>query len=524
MRGQRQRDPGSTLPGCDAVHVDATGARHGALDRGAPAVGRRLMPAAPRRPAGAARPLGAGDRVVHVPRPVDVSLRVDAKLMRRSQFRPGVTLTIAFAALILLGTGLLMLPFALAEGRQADFLVAFFTATSAVCVTGLTVVSTHDHWSPFGEAVILALIQIGALGFIVGAIVVFSLAGRRASSRERLLFGRNLGLGEPGGLKGLVWRISLVTLFLEGGGAVLLYLRMRGDAAVENPVWWSVFHAVSAFTNAGFDIERGSVSFARLIDDPATLGVLTALPLIGAIGFTVIFDVLRRRQWRRLGLESRIVLTSTPALLLLGFALLLVLSPDFGGAVPDDDLGLRSNAALNHAVWRTTGFSTVDLGRLPTDMLTALIVLMFIGGASAAVTGGITVNTFSVLFIAMLSHIRGRRYPEAFGRRIAQHTVMRALAVVGLSGAAVLLATILMSIAERDSDTVLSNLLFEAVSAFAVVGSSTGITPDLSVASKLILIGTMFVGRLGALTLAQALVTREHQPLVSYPEEAIKVG
>ena len=157
-------------------------------------------------------------------------------------------------------------------------------------------------------------------------------------------------------------------------------------------------------------------------------------------------------------------------------------------------------------------------------MLTALVVLMFIGGASAAVTGGITVNTFSVLFIAMLSHIRGRRYPEAFGRRIAQHTVMRALAVVGLSGAAVLLATILMSIAERDSDTVLSNLLFEAVSAFAVVGSSTGITPDLSVASKLILIGTMFVGRLGALTLAQALVTREHQPLVSYPEEAIKVG
>ena len=164
------------------------------------------------------------------------------------------------------------------------------------------------------------------------------------------------------------------------------------------------------------------------------------------------------------------------------------------------------------------------MGRLHTDTLIALIVLMFIGGASAAVTGGITVNTFSVLFIAMVSHIRGRRYPEAFGRRIAQHSVMRALAVVGLSGAAVLLSTMLMSIAERGSETVLSNLLFEAVSAFAVVGYSTGITPDLTVASKLVLIGTMFVGRLGALTLAQALVTREHQPLVRYPEEAIKVG
>ena len=482
------------------------------------------MPEGPRRHHGAPRPLGAGARVVRVPRRVAVSLQVDATMARRSPFRPGLILVIAFAGLILVGTALLMLPFSLASGGQPDLLVALFTATSAVCVTGLTVVSTHDHWSLFGQIVILALIQVGALGFIVGAVVIFSLAGRRTATRERLMFGQHIGRGEPGGLKGLVWRIGLFTLLLQCVGAVLLFFRVRGDSSVDNPHWWSIFHAVSAFTNAGFDIEPGSVSFARLVDDPTTVGVLAALAIIGAIGFTVIFDVMRRRLWRRLGLESRIVLTAMPALLIVGFVLLMVLSPDFGGAVPADDFGLRSNAALNHAVWRTTGFSTIDMGRLHTDTLIALIVLMFIGGASAAVTGGITVNTFSVLFIAMVSHIRGRRYPEAFGRRIAQHSVMRALAVVGLSGAAVLLSTILMSVAERGSETVLSNLLFEAVSAFAVVGYSTGITADLSVASKLVLIGTMFAGRLGALTLAQALVTREHQPLVRYPEEAIKVG
>ena len=482
------------------------------------------MPAVPRRPAGVPRPLGAGDRVIRVPQRVAVSLRVDAGLVRRGPFRPGLILVAAFAGLILVGTGLLMLPFSLAQGGQPDLLVALFTATSAVCVTGLTVVSTHDHWSLFGQIVILALIEVGALGFIVGAVVIFSLAGRRTSTRERLMFGQHIGHGEPGGLKGLVWRIGLFTLFLQVVGAVLLFLRVQDDASVENPTWWSIFHAISAFTNAGFDIEPGSVSFARLVDDPTTVGVLAALAIMGAIGFTVIFDVMRRRLWRRLGLESRIVLTAMPALLLVGFALLMILSPDFGGAVPADDVGLRANAALNHSVWRTTGFSTIDMGRLHTDTLIAIdradVHRRRFGRGHRRNHGQ---HVQRAIHRDGVAH-SGSPLPRGVWPPIAQHSVMRALAVVGLSGAAVLLSTILMSIAERGSETVLSNLLFEAVSAFAVVGYSTGITADLTVASKLVLIGTMFVGRLGALTLAQALVTREHQPLVRYPEEAIKVG
>ena len=482
------------------------------------------MSLTPPRIPGTPRPLGLGDRVVHIPRGLTTHLRVDVHGIRPKPLRPGVILSGFFVGLILIGTILLLMPFSLAAGREPDVLTALFTATSAVCVTGLTVVSTHDHWSTIGQGVILLLIQIGALGFVVGAIAIFTLAGRRTSTREPWMFGLRLGVGEPGGLVGLVWRIGLFTIFVEAIGAVLLFLRTSEDAVVENALWWSTFHAVSAFTNAGFDIEPGESSFSRLIDDPITLGVLTGLPLIGILGFTVIFNVLRRRSWRRLTLESHLVLTAIPSLLIAGAIMLFVLAPTFGNTVAADDFGLRISTALSHSVWRTTGFSTVDLGLLPTDTLIVLIILMFIGGASASVAGGITVNSFGALFVAMVSHVRGRIYPEAFGRRIAHGSIMRALAVVGLSSSAVLISTIVMSIAERGSDTVFSNLLFEAVSAFAVVGYSTGITPDLSVVSKLVLITTMFVGRLGVLTLAQALLTREHHPVVRYSEEVIKVG
>ena len=478
----------------------------------------------PRRPAGAPQPLGIGDRVIHVPRRLSSRLRADPGSRRRQPLRPGIVLTVGFASLILIGTVLLLLPFSHAPNTSTDLLTAFFTATSAVCVTGLTVVSTHDHWSPVGQAIILTLIQVGAIGFVIGAVAILTFAGRRASSRERMLFGQNLGVGEPGGLRGLVWRIVAITMVIETIGAVFLYFRVNEDPGVENSVWWATFHAISGFTNAGFDIEPGSKSFARLVDDPGTLGIVSLLSIIGALGFTVLLDMFRHHRWRRLGFESRIVLATLPAVTVIGFALLFLLAPTFGNAIESENLGLRATTAVNLTVWRTAGFSAVDMGQLLPDTLIIVIVLMFIGGASASVTGGVTVNTIGILFITMQSHIRGHRYPAAFGRRIAQVTIMRAIAIVGLSAGAVLLATVIMSIAERESGAMLSNLLFEAVSAFAVVGYSTGITADLSAVSKVVLIVTMFVGRLGALTLAQALVAREHQSVVRYPEEVIKVG
>ncbi len=462
--------------------------------------------------------------MVRVPRRRSQSLPAAPRQQARAPFRPGASLAAGFAGLITVGTILLLLPVAHEPGRSTDFVTALFTATSAVCVTGLTVVVTSEHWSTFGQAVILALVQIGALGFVTGAIVILTLVGRRTSSRERMLFGQPLGLREPGGLIGLVWRIALLTLAVEAVGFGLLYWRIAPDPSVENPVWWAVFHSISAFTNAGFDIESGGQSLARLLEDSTTLTIFMALFLVGGLGFTVIFDLIRRRRWRKLSLESRLVLSTIPALLAFGFVSMLILTPEFGGAVAENDIGTRATSAAFHTVSRTAGFRTVDMGTLPVDTLVMVMVLMFIGGASASVAGGITVNTFGVLVVSTLSHIRGRRIPEAFGRTIANATVMRALAVTLLSAAAVVLATIFMSIAERESGHELSNLLFEAVSAFAVVGYSTGVTADLTAVSKIILVLTMFTGRLGALTLAQALVTRERQVLVKYPEETIKIG
>ncbi len=461
---------------------------------------------------------------MRVPRQLSQSVRAAPRQPARAPIRPAVSLAAGFVGLISLGTILLLLPVAHEPGRSTDFLTALFTATSAVCVTGLTVVVTSEHWSAFGHAVILALVQIGALGFVTGAIVILTLVGRRTSSRERMLFGQPLGLREPGGMIGLVWRIALLTLAVEAVGFALLYWRVAPDASVENPAWWAVFHAISAFANAGFDIESGGQSLARLLQDPITLAIFAALILVGGLGFTVIFDLVRQRRWRRLSLESRLVLSTIPVLLVLGFVTLLVLTPELDGAVAESDIGTRATAAAFHTVSRTAGFRAVDMGGLPIDTLVAIMMLMFVGGASASVAGGITINSFSVLLVGTLSHIRGRRVPQAFGRTIANVTVMRALTVTLLSATAVVLATIFMSIAERGSSHELSNLLFEAISAFAVVGYSTGITKDLTVVSKIILVLTMFTGRLGALTLAQALVTRERHALVQYPEETIKVG
>ena len=300
-----ERQRGSTLPGCDAVQVEAVGARLDTLGRRAPAGWTRLMPEGPRRHHGAPRPLGAGARVVRVPRRVAVSLQVDATMARRSPFRPGLILVIAFAGLILVGTALLMLPFSLASGGQPDLLVALFTATSAVCVTGLTVVSTHDHWSLFGQIVILALIQVGALGFIVGAVVIFSLAGRRTATRERLMFGpahRTRRTRRPEG-PGLAHR----PLYASSCNVWARCCCSFEFAAIRR---WIIRTGGRYFTPS-LPLPTPGLTSSR--DPSASRGwsmtqrrwaCWRRWPSSGAIGFTVIFDVMRRRLWRRLGLES----------------------------------------------------------------------------------------------------------------------------------------------------------------------------------------------------------------------------
>ena len=271
-------------------------------------------------------------------------------------------------------------------------------------------------------------------------------------------------------------------------------------------------------------VEPGTASMGRLVGATNVLATFGVLSVLGGVGFTVIFDALRRRSWRRLSLESKLVLTTMFVVSLVGFAVLWILTPTFGGAIADDDLGGRTVTAAFHTINRTAGLTTVDLGAMGLDALTAIMLLMFIGGASASVAGGVTLNTVGVLTVAAASHIRGHRAPTAFGRTIATVTVTRALTVVLLSVMAVFFATLVMSVAERESGHPLGNLLFESISAFAVVGYSHGnyARPLRRLESG---VGGRHVRRAaGRADLAQALITRERPQLITHPEETIKVG
>jgi len=437
---------------------------------------------------------------------------------------PAVVLVLGFAALVAGGTVLLMLPAATAAGRSTSPLVALFTATSAVCVTGLTVVDTARHWSPFGHAIILGLVQVGGFGFMTGStLLLFLLVGRRTGLRDRLLGQASTGALDLGSVAGLVRRVALFTIVAEGIGAIALAAAFaaRGQDAV-GAAWWGVFHSISAFNNAGFDLVGDFRSLAPFADDPFVLVPIGLLIVLGGLGFAIVGDVVGKRRWQRLALETKVVLLATAALLVVGTAALTVFewsNPSTLGAFPEAHRPL--NALFEAATLRTAGFSVLPTGALLEPTLFVVMALMFIGGASGSTAGGIKVNTFSVLLIAIVSTVRGRPSAEAFGRRVPHVVVYRALSVALLSIAFVFAIGLGIVVV---AGTPFVQTVFEAISAFGTVGASTGITPSLPDPARLILVLAMFGGRLGPLTLVLALAARDrpvpHRPAV----EAMRIG
>ena len=445
---------------------------------------------------------------------------------RRQQPRPALLLIVAFAVLIAIGTGLLMLPIATHGGVWTPPLDALFTATSAVCVTGLVVVDTASHWSGFGQLVILLLVQAGGFGIMAGSTLLLLLVARRAIGlRDRIVIKETTGELQLGGVLGVVRRVALFTLVAEGVGALVLALVFLVGGAAGDPVagvWWGVFYAISAFNNAGFDLTGGFQSLAPFAQDWAVLLPMGLLIVLGGVGWAVVADATVRRRWWRLGLESKIVLLTTVAVILVGAVAITALEWDdpatLGAVTPLE----RPLAALFESVsLRTAGFSTMPTGAFTQSTLLVLVAMMFIGGASGSTAGGIKVNTFSVLLIAIVSTVRGHASPSAFGRRLSAQLVYRALSVALLGVACLFLVTLLLSLV---SGLGLVRLVFEAVSALGTVGSTTGITPTLDDAGRLILIGAMFVGRLGPLTLVLALAARSRPDRFRPALETIRIG
>ena len=426
--------------------------------------------------------------------------------------------------LILVGTVLLTLPMSSADGGWTEPLTAFFTATSAVCVTGLVLVDTGTYWSPIGQAIILGLIQIGGFGFMTGStLVLFLLVGRRTGLRDRVLVQATTDTPNLGGVTSVVRRVAIFAVIVEAAGIAVLSTAFlaRGDEPLR-ALTNGVFHAISAFNNAGFDLMGGFRSMTGHAQEPFVLVPIAILIILGALGFAIVGDLAVKRRWRGLALETKVVTLTTAVLLVGGTVAIGALEWNNErtlGALPPTDRAI--NAFFMSATARTAGFNSVPMDGLLETSLLILIPLMFIGGASGSTAGGIKVNTFMLLLIAIFSTARGNPSAVAFGRRIPHLVVYRAIAVALLSVAAAFAVTLGLEFTGQGR---LVDRAFEAVSALATVGLTTGLTPTLPPTAHLLLAAAMFAGRLGPLTLVLALTARarpvSHRPAV----ETMRIG
>jgi potassium uptake TrkH family protein len=446
--------------------------------------------------------------------------RVRAFLRRR---HPAQLIVSAFALAILVGTALLLLPVATVSPGSASFTTALFTSTSAICVTGLVVVDTPTYWTQYGQVVIMGLIQAGGLGIMTLASILALLVARRLGLRRRLLAQAERAAPELSDLRRLLLSVVLLSFAFEAVAAVVLTLRfwLSYDYAFGSAVYRGVFHAVSAFNNAGFALYGDSL--VRFVAD-GWIVLTVALTLIaGGLGFPVWLELRRRfRMPRAWTLHTKLTLTGTGVLIVFGFVAVLVLEWSNAGTLGPLDPGGKLLAAFFQGVTpRTAGFNTVDYGSVEPETLLVTDMLMFVGGGSASTAGGIKVTTLALLFLMVFSEIRGEENVNAFGRRVPPHAQRQALVVAFIALNAVVLCTLALM---ADSRFGFQESLFEALSAFGTVGLSTGITPDLNEVGRLLLIVLMFLGRTGPYTLAVALALRESRKLYRFPEERPLIG
>lgn len=436
----------------------------------------------------------------------------------RLTLSPAQTIILGFATIILVGGVLLSLPVASTTGRPTPFLTALFTATSATCVTGLTVVDTADHYSTFGELVILTLIQLGGFGYMTSWAILALVLGWRIGLRERIILTEAHNLYDLGGVVRFTRRLILMTVGVEAVGAALLALRWLQEMPVGRAIYYGAFHSISAFNNAGFDLMGGFRSLTAFAADPAVSLIVAALIILGGIGFTVVMDV----RSRRLTMHSRTVLMATAFLIALGAVMVAVLefhNPRTLGALP---VPARVLAAFFQAVTpRTAGFSTVDIGGMTQPALVLLAALMFIGASPGGTGGGIKTTTFVTPLAVIISTVRGQSEPTLFRRRIPVFVVYKAVTVATISVAFVVTMAALLAVVEGVE---FLPALFEVTSGFGTVGLSTGLTPHLSSAGRIIIMVVVFSGRVGLLTMAFGLTRRLRPPSIRYPEERLYVG
>lgn len=435
---------------------------------------------------------------------------------------PVKAIAASFLVIILIGTALLMMPFSSREHRQTPFADALFTATSATTVTGLVVKDTHDYYSPIGHMIILALIQIGGLGYMTFMSFLF-IFGRNLKLAGGVYLKESMNMPSIGDIYKFARNTAAFVFLLELLGAAALFLTWRGSMETAAAIKYGAFHSIAAFNNSGFDLFGG---FNSLISQANNFGVnltIMLLTITGGIGFLVMNDLLHRRRDSRyrLNTNTKIVLATTAILLVAGAAGFFLLEKE-SATLEGMSLPEKAVASAFHSVnARSSGFTTVPFGGLRTATLLLLIVLMFIGSSPGGTGGGIKTTTAAVAFKSVISLAKGKTDAEMFGRRLSNTTIAKAFAIIASATALVVAASAIMAAKEP---LPYEKLLFETVSAFGTVGLSTGITPQLATLSKGILIAVMFIGRVGPLAMLHLALAQRKTQLVRLPEEDVPVG
>ncbi|SEG37746.1 TrkH family potassium uptake protein [Paenibacillus sp. UNC499MF] len=447
-------------------------------------------------------------------------------MLKKSRFTPPQILVLGFALIIFIGSGLLMLPISSTDGLPLPFIDALFTATSATCVTGLVVVDTGTHFTTFGQIVIISLIQIGGLGFMSMATLFAFILRKKISLRERLLLQEALNQGSMEGIVRLFRKVLIYSLTIEGIAAVLFTARWSMDLGFPKGLYYGIWHAVSFFNNAGFDlfgpITGPFTSLTAYADDFITNVVTMALIVLGGIGFIVMSDVMDYRKTKRLTLHSKVVLSATSILIVTGALVIFIFEYSNSKTLGSLDFGGKILASFFQSVTpRTAGANTLDLAAIRQATQFFMIILMFIGASPGSTGGGIKTTTFTMLVGAIVAMVRGKEDIVFFRNRLGKERILKAITLTMFALFLVIFVTMLLSTTE---DHEFLMILYEVTSAFGTVGLTLGLTTKLTLFGKVMIALTMFAGRLGPLTLAYALQPKAEKELYRYPEGKITIG
>lgn len=445
-------------------------------------------------------------------------------LKKSNNIKPTQVLVLGFAGIIIIGAILLCLPVASKSGDSTSFLTAIFTATSAVCVTGLVVVDTATYWTPFGQGIILFLIQIGGLGFMTLTTLLLLISRKKITFKERLILHTSFNTNNLEGVVRFTKYVMIFTLMVEGIGAVLLSIRFIPEFGMQKGIVMSIFHSISAFCNAGFDLLGNFRSFTPYANDFLINFTLGMLIIIGGLGFFVVSDIFRNKKFKKFTMQTKLVLCISGILIIFGTVFMYFTefnNPNTMNYLPW--YGKMFSSVFHSVTPRTAGFNTLDMANMSNAAIFLTIVYMFIGGSPGSTAGGVKTTTIGAVILTVTSLLSGKNETEAFRRSISINVIKRAVAVISIGLFIIILVIMILSITE---DATFVEIVFEAFSAFGTVGLSMGLTTKLSTIGKLIIMFTMFIGRLGPLTIAFAICEMQSSEggTYKYPEGNILVG